>query len=179
LCIRLDVVPAADASVGFSMLNEIQQELMLWCVNTVHARLGECMGLLGERAVFRFVQAFDAYAVAWQELDPAQNITVAASVAMDLSSRLRRRSRLLEVQHGVHIAFSAALHQHGASGERSELNHAVNVALNLLSFADPGTILSNEGVQRLSAHRLRFAPWTPRNQNQAPKLAFRLLGAVI
>ena len=167
-CIRLCLVPANNASACLSLLNEIQQEQLRWCANKVHAGLGECLGVLGDCAAFHFDHG-----------SAAENITLAAQVALDLSKRVRRRSRLLEVQHGVRMALSVSLHQHGASGDRSSLNHAVNIGLNLLNLARSGDILSGESTQRLLVHCLRFAPWKPAKQDGQSTMVFKLLGAEI
>lgn len=180
LCIRLALVPANDASLCLNILNEIQQQQLLWCVNTLHAGHGECLGVLGECTVFHFDHA--AYVLSSapkREAQARQNLTLAATAVLNLSTRLRRRSRLLEVQHGVRIAFSAALHQHCASGDRCSLNHSINMALHLASLASSETIVTNERAHHALRHCLHFAPSPPTQPDDAPTFVFELLGTVV
>ena len=180
LCVRLLLVPANDASVDLNILNEIQQEQLHWCINTVHAGHGECLGVLGECMVFHFdhnagVQRLSPI----PDADARQNLTLAAAAVLELSTRLRRRSRLLEIQHGVRITYYAALHQHYASSDRSSLNHAISMALHLTSLASAETILSSARAQSLLGHCLCFVPWGLAQKANPPALLFELLGTAI
>ena len=133
LCLTLHLRPARDASVALSDLQDIRAQQMQWCANVVQAAQGRSVGILGDCMLFRFEQG----------PDDLHDLQQATAVAQDLCTQVQRKSRVLEVQHGVCLALSGGMHtatrpsQPDVHGD----NHAANVALHLNSLAEPGVVV--------------------------------------
>lgn len=135
LCVALHLCPAKNASVHLSDLQEIRAQQMQWCANAVQGGQGQSAGVLGDCMLFHFEQGPSS----------AQNLHQAAVVALDLCTRVQRRSRVLEVQHGVTVDISGGMHTVTLAswGDTSGRNLGINVALHLNSLAEPGAIVAS------------------------------------
>ena len=133
LCLTLRLYPARDASLALSDLQEIREQQLRWCAHAVQSGQGQGAGTLGDCMLFHFEQGSSS----------AQNLQQAAALAQDLCIRVQRRSRMLEVQHGVRLEISGSMHSATPQpyGETPDSHHAANVTLHLSSFAGPGTVL--------------------------------------
>jgi len=148
LCVALHLYPAKNASVALSDLQEIRAQQMQWCANAVHGGQGQSAGVLGDCMLFHFEQ----------EPSSAQNLHQAAVVALDLCTRVQRRSRMLEVQHGVRVDVSGGMHTVtlASCGDTSGRNLGTNVALYLNHLAEPGTIVASRCAHHELAGSVRL-----------------------
>jgi len=133
LSLTLRLYPARDASLGFSDLQEIREQQLRWCSSAVQSGQGHDAGTLGDCMLFHFDQLPSS----------AENLQQAAALAQDLCLRVQRRSRMLEVQHGVRLEISGGMHTAAPkpSGASPDSRHAANVTLYLNSLAGPGTVV--------------------------------------
>ncbi|SFU88435.1 Serine/threonine protein kinase [Polaromonas sp. YR568] len=148
LCVGLRVYPARNSSLALPYLQEIREQQMRWCANTVQGSQGQSAGVLGDCMLFHFEQGTSS----------AQNLQQAAATAMDLCTRVQRRSRLLEVQHGVRLEISGGIHSVAtvSLGDASSRNQGANVALHLNSMARPGAIVASQHARHALADNMQF-----------------------
>ncbi|WP_411878053.1 protein kinase domain-containing protein [Polaromonas sp. YR568] len=148
LCVGLRLYPARNASLALPYLQEIREQQMRWCANAVQGGQGQSAGVLGDCMLFHFEQGASG----------EQNLRQAAVAAMDLCARVQRRSRLLEIQHGVRLEISGAIHSvtPDSRGDASSRNRGANVALHLNSVAGPGAIVASQHARRELAANMRF-----------------------
>jgi hypothetical protein len=141
LCVTLHLCPARDASVALSDLQDIREQQMRWCANAVQAGHGRSAGILGDCMLFHFEHG----------TDNLRNLQRAAALALDLCGQVQRRSRVLEVQHGVRLEISGGMHtatrqsRHDVHGN----SHATNVALHLNGLAGSGVVTLSLDVHRV------------------------------
>lgn len=133
LSLTLRLYPARDASLALSDLQEIREQQLRWCASAVQSGQGHDAGTLGDCMLFHFDQGPSS----------AENLQRAAALAQDLCIRVQRRSRLLEVQHGVRLEISGGMHTAAPkpSGASPDGRQAANVTLYLNSLAGPGTVV--------------------------------------
>ncbi len=133
VCLTVRVYPRPSASVTLSDLQQMREDQMQWCANAVQTEHGHIAGTLGDCMVFYFEPNFDS----------ARSLHLAANLAIQLCARVQRKSRMLDVQHGVRLEISGALHTASLHSHRdtSGYNQAANMALHLNSLAEPGAII--------------------------------------
>jgi serine/threonine protein kinase len=172
LCVGLRVYPARNSSLALPYLQEIREQQMRWCANTVQGGLGQSAGVLGDCMLFHFEQGASS----------SQNLHQAAAAAMDLCTRVQRRSRLLEVQHGVRLEISGGIHSvtPASRSDASSRNHGANVALHLNSVAEPGAIVASQHVRHELADNMQFEEYagrakTRRDEHDDHDRMFRLM----
>jgi serine/threonine protein kinase len=140
LCVGLRLYPARNSSLALPHLQEMREQQMRWCANAVQGGQGQSAGVLGDCMLFHFEQGSSS----------AQNLHQAGIAAMDLCTRVQRRSRLLEVQHGVRLEISGGIHsvRPASRHDASSRNQGANVALHLNSVAEPGAIVASQHARR-------------------------------
>jgi len=133
LCVTLRLHPAQDASMALSDLQDMREREMEWCANVVRAERGHAVGMLGDNILFHFED----------EPGRAPHPRKAAALAMDLCILVRRRSRILEVQHGARLEVSCALHTTSSTprGDTHRNNREANATLLIAGLAEPGVVL--------------------------------------
>lgn len=133
LCLTLRLYPTRIASVALPELQEMREQHMHWISNLVLAEQGHFAGTLGDRMLFHF----DGY------LQRPLPFLRPATLTLDLSTQVQRRSRVLEVRHGVRLEVSSALHTIALASPRDihASNTASNLVLHLSGIAEPGAIL--------------------------------------
>lgn len=169
LCVALRLYPARNSSLALAYLQEMREQQMRWCANAVQGGQGESAGVLGDCMLFHFEQGDSS----------AQNLQQAAVAAMDLCTRVQRRSRLLEVQHGVRLEISGGIHsvtpasQHDATSR----NQGANVALHLNSVAAPGAIVASQHARRELAANMQLEEYlgTAAARHEGEERVFRLM----
>lgn len=154
LCVGLRLYPTRNSSLALHYLQEIREQQMRWCANTVQGGQGQSAGVLGDCMLFHFEQGTSS----------VQNLSQAAATAMDLCTRVQRRSRLLEVQHGVRLEISGGIHSvsPASHGDASSRNQGANVALHLNSVAEPGAIVASQHARRELAGNMQFEEYAGR-----------------
>jgi tRNA A-37 threonylcarbamoyl transferase component Bud32/class 3 adenylate cyclase len=140
LCVGLRLYPARNSSLALAYLQEMREQQMRWCANAVQVGQGQSAGVLGDCMLFHFEQGASS----------AQNLHQAGIAAMDLCARVQRRSRLLEVQHGVRLEISGGIHsvRPASRHDATSRNRGANVALHLNSVAEPGAIVASQHARR-------------------------------
>lgn len=171
LSLTLRLYPARDASLALSDLQQIREQQRRWCYSAVQSGQGHDAGTLGDCMLFHFDQGPSS----------AQNLQQAAALAQDLCLRVQRRSRMLEVQHGVRLEISGGMHTaaHKPHGAASDGHHAANVTLHLNSLAGPGTVLLSHSAHDALAGSVRVEPYAsagPAHPPQ-PEPVYRLAAA--
>lgn len=169
LCVGLRLYPARNSSLALPYLQEMREQQMRWCANAVQGGQGQSAGVLGDCMLFHFEQGASS----------AQNLQQAAVAAMDLCTRVQRRSRLLEVQHGVRLEISGGIHsvRPASRHDASTLNQGANVALHLNSVAEPGAIVASQHARRELAANMQFEEYlgTAAAQHAGEDRVFRLM----
>jgi class 3 adenylate cyclase len=161
LCLTLRLYPARDASLALSDLVEIREQQLRWCANAVQSGQGLGAGTLGDCMLFHFEQGPSS----------AQNLQQAATLAQDLCIRVQRRSRMLEVQHGVRLEISGSMHTATmrSQGGSSDSHHAANVTLHLNSLAGPGTVLLSHRAHHELAGRVKMEAYASASKAHPPE----------
>ena len=161
LCLTLRLYPARDASLALSDLQEIREQQLRWCANAVQSGQGHGAGTLGDCMLFHFEQGPSS----------AQNLQQAAALAQDLCIRVQRRSRMLEVQHGVRLEISGSMHTATlqAHGEPLDSHHAANVTLHLNSLAGPGTVLLSHRAHHELAGSVKMEAYASTSKTHPPE----------
>lgn len=169
LCVGLRLYPARNSSLALAYLQEMREQQMRWCANAVQGGQGQSAGVLGDCMLFHFEQGASS----------AQNLQQAAVAAMDLCTRVQRRSRLLEVQHGVRLEISGGIHsvKPASRHDASSRNQGANVALHLNSVAEPGAIVASQHARRELAANMQFEEYlgTAAARHQGEDRVFRLM----
>ena len=173
LCLTLRLYPARNASLAVSDLQEIREQQLRWCANAVQSGQGHGAGTLGDCMLFHFEQGPSS----------AQNLQQAAALAQDLCIRVQRRSRMLEVQHGVRLEISGSMHTATlqAHGEPLDSHHAANVTLHLNSLAGPGTVLLSHRAHHELAGSVKMEAYasTSKTHPPEPEPVYRLAPATL
>ncbi|MCI5070291.1 protein kinase [Acidovorax sp.] len=161
LCLTLRLYPARDASLALSDLQDIREQQLRWCANAVQSGQGHGAGTLGDCMLFHFEQGPSS----------AQNLQQAAALAQDLCIRVQRRSRMLEVQHGVRLEISGSMHTATlqSQGELLDSYHAANVTLHLNSLAGPGTVLLSHRAHHELAGRVKMEAYARASETHPPE----------
>lgn len=169
LCVGLRLYPARNSSLALPYLQEMREQQMRWCANAVQGGQGQSAGVLGDCMLFHFEQGASS----------AQNLQQAAVAAMDLCTRVQRRSRLLEVQHGVRLEISGGIHsvRPASRHDASSRNQGANVALHLNSVAEPGAIVASQHARRELAANMQFEEYlgTAAARHAGEERVFRLM----
>jgi tRNA A-37 threonylcarbamoyl transferase component Bud32/class 3 adenylate cyclase len=169
LCVGLRLYPARNSSLALAYLQEMREQQMRWCANAVQGGQGQSAGVLGDCMLFHFEQGQSS----------AQNLQQAAAAAMDLCTRVQRRSRLLEVQHGVRLEISGGIHSvvPASRHDATSRNHGANVALHLNSVAAPGAIVASQHARRELAPNMQLEEYlgTAAARHEGEDRVFRLM----
>jgi hypothetical protein len=145
LCLSLLIAPQDGACLDPALLDALQDEEQRWCRRRIAEGGGAFVGALGDRLLFRCA-AGEADDRLWR----------AALDFQALRAEVGRRSRLLEVRHGVRLEFRAALHAF-ADGPGGGLGRTAGAALRLHSRAPCGAVLASPGALRRIRRLLRQA----------------------
>jgi hypothetical protein len=137
LCLSLLIAPQDDACLDPALLDALQDEEQRWCRQRIAQGGGVFVGALGDRLLFRCA-AGEADDRLWR----------AALDFQALRADVARRSRLLEVRHGVRLEFRAALHAAAADGSGGGLGRTAGAVLRLHSRAPCGAVLASPGALR-------------------------------
>ncbi len=171
LCLTLRLYPARDAYLALSDLQEIREQQLRWCAHAVQSGQGHGAGTLGDCMLFHFEQGPSS----------AQNLQQAAALAQDLCIRVKRRSRMLEVQHGVRLEISGSMHSATLPphGDTPDSHHAANVTLHLNSLAGPGTVLLSHRAHHELAGSVEVEAYadTRESRSTEPEPVYRLAPA--
>jgi class 3 adenylate cyclase len=169
LCVGLRLYPARNSSLALAYLQEMREQQMRWCANAVQGGQGQSAGVLGDCMLFHFEQGDSS----------AQNLQQAAAAAMDLCTRVQRRSRLLEVQHGVRLEISGGIHSvvPASRHDATSRNQGANVALHLNSVAAPGAIVASQHARRELAANMQLEEYlgTAAARHEGEERVFRLM----
>ena len=169
LSLTLRLYPARDATLALDDLQEIREQQLRWCASAVESGQGHDAGTLGDCMLFHFDQGPSS----------AQNLQQAATLAQDLCVRVQRRSRMLEVQHGVRLEISGGMHTAAAlrpQAASTERHQAANLTLYLNSLAAPGTVLLSHSARDALAGSVRVEAYAGAGPAQplAPEPVYRL-----
>jgi hypothetical protein len=84
---------------------------------------------------------------------------------------VQRRSRMLEVQHGVRLEISGSMHTATlqAHGEPLDSHHAANVTLHLNSLAGPGTVLLSHRAHHELAGSVKMEAYASTSKTHPPE----------
>ncbi len=167
LCLSLSLIPTRHASLSLVDLQDMREQNMLWCRNVVQAATGHCVGTLGERQLFHFEKSPSA----------AHNVLQATTLAYDLCSRVQRKSRMLEIQHGARLEVAGGMHVtvlqslHSVSGT----HHANNVALHLHSLAQSGVIVLSLAMRNRLADGAMAQEFHGPSTTHEPEMLYQLV----
>lgn len=161
LCLTLRLYPARDAYLALSELQEIREQQLRWCIHTVQSGQGHGAGALGDCLLFHFEQGPSS----------TQNLQQAAALARDLCLRVQRRSRKLEVQHGVRLEISGSMHSATPPpyGSSPDSHHAANLTLHLNSLAGPGTVLLSHRAHHELAGTVEVEAYANPSETHSPE----------
>jgi hypothetical protein len=154
LCLTVRLHTGRDAALALESLQAIRERLLHWCKRAVQSGLGHEAGSLGDCTVFHFDGGGNG----------PENLHRAATLAQEICQHMRRRSRLLELQHGVRLEFSGCMH---AAISR---HHDASLAIHLNSLATPGSIVLSHSAH----HGLAGSVQTETYLNTGPEPLFRL-----
>lgn len=148
LCIKLNLLQLESATLDMETLDAIQKDQLNLC-RDIGARFGgHIAGALADNVMvyFGYPQVSD------------NDARRAGRTALELMTRIRRRSALLRAQHGLELIPRMGMH----SGvvltrpNRSPEGRVPNTALELLYSAAPGTILISDASRKLLDPYLEF-----------------------
>jgi len=167
LCLTLRLYPTDEALMALSDLKEMREQQMDWCTSAVRDGHGHGVGILGDCLLFHFEH---------NTKPGTSHLEHVAKLALKLCARMDRRSRILEVQRGVRLEVSGALHMVTltAPGSVSIANHATNVALHLSGLTAPGNVVISSETQAQLAGRMPTVLYTSARHAQT-KPFYRLV----
>jgi tRNA A-37 threonylcarbamoyl transferase component Bud32 len=151
LCLAMHLYPAGNASLALTDLQAIRDQHMQWCANAVQSGHGQPAGLLGDYMLFHFAQ----------DTNDAHWLHQIALLALDLCARAQRRSHTLDIQHGVRLDLSGAIHTATlrSHNDPSAIHQADNLALHVNSRAGAGAVLLSHQAQSALAGGLPTEPY--------------------
>lgn len=170
LCCSLSVAATTADAPEWEALDALQQDQLNLCSDTATRFGGHVVDTLGDRLMVYFGHPHAT------DTDARR----AARTALELAEEVRRRSPLLEAQHGVALDLRVGLHTGlvmlGPDGWPSGLTP--NIALRLESLAEPGAVLVSEPARQVLDRYLDMEPAAayPITSRAQPLATYRLIG---
>lgn len=125
LCLTVRLHIGHKAGLTLDSLQAIREQQLHWCKRAVQSGLGQEAGSLGDCMVFHFDRGVSSL----------ENLLQAASLAQDICRHMRRRSRMLEFQHGVRLDIFGGMHA------TTSLHHDTSTAIHFNGLATAGSIV--------------------------------------
>jgi hypothetical protein len=146
LCLSVLLTPLAHTALDLSVLEGAQLELQQWCMQAMAQARGAPARTLGDRLLFQFGEPGD------------DGLLRAALRLLGLRDEAQRRSRLLQIRHGMRLDMQAGLHMQAPTPGQGapDFNRAASMTLHLNGLATPGTILASAEAWQALRHTLRF-----------------------
>lgn len=146
LCLTVLLTPLAHTGLDMALLEGAQLEQQQWCMQAIALARGTPSRALGDRLLFQFGEPGD------------DGLLRAALCLLGLRDEAGRRSRLMQVRHGMRLDLRAGLHVQAGGPEQgaADFNRCANMALHLNALAAPGAILASTEAWQALRHMLRF-----------------------
>ena len=148
LCVKLNLVITDESTLDLETLDAIQKDQLNLVKDTAVRFGGHIAGAFGDNVMIYF-----GYPTV-SDNDARR----AGRTALELMSQIRRRSGLLDAQHGVILEVRMGMHSGTVLAKPNQTPEGMvpNVAINLLYSAASGTILSSDASKKLLDPYLEF-----------------------
>ena len=148
LCVKLNLVITDQATLDLETLDAIQKDQLNLCKDTAARFGGHIAGTLGDTVMVYF-----GYPTV-SDNDARR----AGRAALELISQIRRRSSLLDVQHGIQLEVRMGVHSGVVLAKPNVTPEGMvpNRTLNLLYSAEAGSILASDASKKLLDPYLEF-----------------------